>query len=94
MNVRWTMPAVNQLESIFEYIADANPAASERTIRRIHDAIRRTARLPYARRAGRVPVTREIAVAATPYVVAYLIAEKSIHVLAILHGSQDWPQAF
>jgi len=88
------MPAVNQLEGIFEYVSDENPGAAERIVHRIHEAIMRTARMPNAGRTGRVPGTREIAVSGSPYLVAYRIVERSIHILAILHGAQDWPQAF
>lgn len=94
MKVRWTMPAANQLGNIFEHIADDNRVAAERTVRRIHEAIRRTGGMPYSGRVGRVPGTREIVVASTPYVIAYRIVEKTIHVLAVLHGAQDWPQTF
>ena len=94
MKVRWTMPAANQLGSIFDRIADDNRTAAERTVRRIHESIRRTARMPYSGRVGRVAGTREIAVAGTSYLVAYKVVDNSFHVLAILHGAQDWPQTF
>ena len=94
MKVRWTMPAVNQLQDLFDYIAEGNPAVAGRAVQRIHQAIRRTARMPYAGRIGRVAGTREIPVPGTPYLVAYRIIEKMIHVLAILHGAQEWPESF
>jgi toxin ParE1/3/4 len=94
VKVRWTMPAANQLGNIFERIADDNRAAAERTVRRIHDAIRRTGGMPHSGRIGRVAGTREIAVSGTPYLVAYRIVERTIHVLAVLHGAQDWPETF
>jgi addiction module RelE/StbE family toxin len=94
LKIRWTVPAVNQLEDIFDYISEENPAAAERTVRRIHEAILRTARMPRAGRIGRVPGTREVAVAGTPYLVAYDVIESMIHVLAILHGAQEWPESF
>jgi len=94
VKVRWTMPAVDQLQSLFEYIADENPAAAERTVRRIHEAVLRTAHMPKSGRIGRVAGTREITVPGTPYLVAYRIVENLIHVLAILHGAQEWPKSF
>jgi toxin ParE1/3/4 len=94
LKARWTMPAANQLEGIFDYISDDNPAAAERIVRRIHDSISRAARMPKAGRTGRAAGTREIAVSGTPYLVAYLILEDSMHVLAILHGAQRWPKSF
>ena len=50
--------------------------------------------MPYAGRIGRVEGTREIYVAGTSYLVAYRIVESTIHVLAILHGAQEWPDSF
>jgi plasmid stabilization system protein ParE len=88
------MPAANQLANIFDRIAEDNHAAAERTVRRIREAIRRTSGMPYSARVGRVADTREIAVVGTPYLVAYRIVEKTIHVLAVLHGAQDWPGTF
>jgi toxin ParE1/3/4 len=94
LKIRWTMPAANQLQDLFDYICEESPAAAERTVRRIHEAILRTARIPRAGRIGRVPGTREIAVSGTPHLVAYRIVENMIHVLAILHGAQNWPETF
>ena len=94
MKVRWTMAAANQLGRIFDYIAASNPGAAERIVRRIRDAILRTSRMPHAGRIGRHEGAREIAVAGTPYLVAYRIVEDAIHVLAILHGAQEWPVSF
>jgi toxin ParE1/3/4 len=88
------MPAANQLQMIFEFIATNNRAAAYRTVRRIREAILRTARMPYSGRIGRIEGTREISVTGTSYLVAYRIVENMIHVLAILHGAQEWPESF
>jgi toxin ParE1/3/4 len=88
------MPAVNQLESLFDFISEDNAAAAERVVRRIHDSILLTSRMPRAGRIGRVAGTREVAVPGTSYLVAYRVAGKAIHVLAILHGAQEWPESF
>jgi addiction module RelE/StbE family toxin len=87
------MPAANQLQSIFEYIAANNRTAAYRTVRRIREAILLTARMPYSSRICRVEGTREITVSGTSYLVAYRIVENMIHVLAILHGAQEWPDS-
>jgi plasmid stabilization system protein ParE len=57
------MPAANQLQSIFEYIATDNRAAAYRTVRRIREAILRVALMPYSGRIGR---TREPAKSRSP----------------------------
>lgn len=94
MKVRWTAPAVNQLRNIFDFIATDNPLAAYRTVRRIRESILLTARMPSSGRIGRVEGTREITVPGTSYLVAYKILENMIHVLAILHGAQEWPESF
>jgi toxin ParE1/3/4 len=94
VKVRWTLPAANQLRNIFEYIADDNPGAAARTVHRIRKAILQVARMPNAARVGRVAGTREIIVPGTSFLVAFKVVENMIHVLAILHGEQDWPGSF
>jgi len=94
LKVHWTMPAVNQIQNLFDYIAAENPPAAGRTVQRIREVVLLTARMPYAGRVGRVAGTREIRVTGTPYVTAYRIVENSIHVLAVFHGAQQWPESF
>ncbi|MDR3750111.1 MAG: type II toxin-antitoxin system RelE/ParE family toxin [Terracidiphilus sp.] len=94
MKVRWTIPAVHQLENIFDYIAEGNPAAAGRTVHRIREAIYCVARMPHAGRIGRVDGTREVTVPGTSYLIAYRIVEESVHVLAVFHGAQKWPDSF
>jgi addiction module RelE/StbE family toxin len=90
------MPAANQIQELFDFIASDNPAAAERTVRRIREAILRTSAMPNAGRIGRVAGTREVSVPGTSYVVAYRIldSDRTIHILAILHGAQAWPKSF
>jgi long-chain acyl-CoA synthetase len=40
---------------------------------------------------GRVPVTRELVVANTPFIAAYAIQKARIVILAVYHGAQQWP---
>lgn len=94
MKLRWTLPAVEQLHGIFEYIADDNVAAALRTVGRIRLSVRQASRIPYAGRMGRVAGTREVIVPGTSYIVAYRVLEDAIHVLAVLHGARQWPESF
>jgi toxin ParE1/3/4 len=88
------MPAVNQIQNPFDYIAAENPPAADRTVKRIREVVLLRARMPYAGRVGRVAGTREIPITGTPYVAAYRIVENSIHVLAVFHGAEQWPESF
>ena len=49
---------------------------------------------PYLGRDGRVPGTREHVIAGTPFVVAYRVHKDQIQILAVLHASRRWPEAF
>jgi toxin ParE1/3/4 len=94
VKIRWTLPAANQLHEIFDYIAAGNKGAAGRVVRRIRSSIQQTARMPNAGRIGRVAGTREVVVPGTSYLVAYRVLEDAIHILAILHGAQEWPESF
>ncbi len=45
-------------------------------------------------RAGRVPGTRELVIANTPFIAAYAIQNARIVILAVYPGAQPWPQIF
>jgi toxin ParE1/3/4 len=94
VKLRWTLPAVEQLREIFDYIADDNPAAAVKMVERIRRSIRQITRMPFTGRTGRVGGTREVIVPGTSYIVAYRVLEDAIHVLAVLHGAQKWPESF
>lgn len=91
MKVRWTEPAVSQLQQIHSYIAGDNLRAANKTVRIIGTAIEQAAKLPLAARQGRIAGTRELVVPGTSYLVVFRIVEKCIHILAIFHGAQQWP---
>jgi toxin ParE1/3/4 len=93
VKVRWTEPAVSQLQQIHSYIARDNPHAAQKTVRTIAAAIERAAKLPFAARPGRITDTRELVVPGTSYLVVFRIVDNSIHILAILHGAQSWPES-
>lgn len=88
------MPAANQFQALYEHVSEENEAAADRIVGRIREAIFAATRMPRMGRIGRVRGTREIAVPGTPYLIAYRIADRQIHILAILHGAQDWPKSF
>jgi addiction module RelE/StbE family toxin len=94
VKLRWALPAVEQLREIFETIADDNPTAAVRMVERIRLSIRQATGMPYIGRIGRVSGTREAIVPGTAYIVAYRVLEDAIHVLAVLHGAQKWPESF
>ena len=57
-------------------------------------AVQQLASFPMSGRAGRVPGTRELVIANTPFIAAYAIRKARIVILAVYHGAQHWPEAF
>ncbi len=94
MRLRWTRPALRDLEAIGDYIARENPAAAARVATVILDQADQLAEFPDMGRPGRVPGTRELVVADTAFVVPYRVREGEVEILAVFHGSRQWPESF
>lgn len=94
MQVRWTQPALYDLDAIQDYIAERNPPAAYRLV---NDILDRTDRLLSATveagRSGRVKGTRELVLSDIGYIVAYRIRD-SVEIVAIMHGAREWPEKF
>ena len=91
MRVRWLRAALGNLDQIGAFIARDDPAAAVRAIERIRLHVNRLAEQPQLGRPGRVPGTRELVIAGTPYVVPYRVRENAVEILRVLHGAQRWP---
>jgi plasmid stabilization system protein ParE len=83
-----------RLADIRGWIAVDNPAAALRMVTRIRTAVERLATVPAAGRPGRVPGTRELTIAGTPYVVPYRVKSDAVQIITILHSAQRWPDQF
>ena len=94
MRVRWTVPALADLDSIQDHIAERNPPAASRLV---NDILDRTDTLlsanPELGRRGRVAGSRELVLPGTSYIVAYRVTT-SVEVLAVMHGAREWPESF
>lgn len=90
MKIVWHPLAQADLIELITYIANDNPPAAER----VHDEIRRQigmlAGYPEMGRIGRVPGTRELILAGTPFVAVYAV-DDAITILRVLHGARRWP---
>ena len=92
MNVLWTVPAADQLEQVYDYIAQTNPNAAEETTQHIIDTTEMLGGHPAAGRRGRVPGTREFIVPGTRFVVVYAVRKETLLILAVYHGARKWPE--
>jgi toxin ParE1/3/4 len=94
MKVRWTVPAAEQLEQAYEYIASTNPAAAEEAAQHVIDITEMLGKHPGAGRSGRVAGSREFSVPDTPFIVAYAVSNETVWILAVYHGARKWPERF
>lgn len=90
--IRWSEHAAANLEDAYEYIVYSNgEEAADKIADLIVEAVERLATYPMLGRTGRIPGTRELVVAKTPFIVTYRIDKDSVLILAIYHGAQRWP---
>jgi toxin ParE1/3/4 len=94
MALVWRRQAEQDLQRIFDFILEHNPAAAQRVAERIERRVAELQAHPRAGRRGRVAGTRELVVAGTPYIVAYRVKGRQIDILAVLHGARRWPASF
>ena len=90
--VRFSKSAVNDLNSIREYIYDNNKEAAKEVVSYIIEKIETVLAVnPAAGRAGRVLRTRELVISKYPYIVPYQVRDDVVYILRVLHTSRKWP---
>ncbi|AJF07564.1 toxin Y4kP [Geoalkalibacter subterraneus] len=94
MRIRWLRRAVRDLDAAEEFIAQDNPEAAAKIALTIVKAVSQLKDQPGAGRAGRVPGTRELVIAETPYIVPYRVKNDVVEILRVYHSSRKWPDAF
>lgn len=92
VKIRITLTASGHLEAVFQYLDGINSKIAAEQMKRIFDGIDQLKRFPESGPAGRVEGTRELVIPRTPFVVVYSIDKDVVNVVAVLHGSQRWPQ--
>ena len=94
MEVVWTTTALEELDTIQDFIALDSPAAAHKLASAlIGRASALLSRHPLGGRLGRAPGTRELPVTGTPYIVVYRVHER-VEILAVIHGARRWPESF
>lgn len=91
IELRWTDAAVSDLQRIADYLFEHSSEHAGRLVRAIYEAPSQLRDYPGLGRPGRVRGTRELPLAALPYVIVYVHTEEVIHIARILHGAQKWP---
>ena len=91
MRVRFTRPARNDLDDIFNYIAQTNPVAASRVVAHLIDRASGLAQAPYQGREVDEPNARVIVVPRFRYFIFYAIEDDEIHITHIRHTSRKRP---
>ena len=88
----WQASAIADRDAQLDYIALDNPKAAIEQGDKIANHVTKLADHPKLGRVGRVKSTRELVITGTPFIVIYRINDTLIQILALLHGSQQWPK--
>ena len=89
MKLRYTLPALADLESILEYIAARSPQGAQRVQARIKAIL--DLLLAHPRMGARTddPTIRRVTTTPYPYLVFYETTETEIIIHAVRHGARD-----
>ena len=90
MQVRWTIPAAQDLEELTLYIRRDSEAAALAVAKALFEAANSLDLLPSRGRVGRIPGTRELVVPGLPYIILYEIADTAVQIHHIFHGARNW----
>ena len=91
MRLVWSPTARDDLREVRRYIARDNPAAADRTIRKILSCVDNLRQFPWIGRAGRLPDSRELVIPQTPFIVVYVVAQLGVEIMAVIPGASRWP---
>jgi toxin ParE1/3/4 len=88
MNLRWDARALNDLESIHEYIARDNFPAAGSVVQRIEGSVSRLENFPFSGRPGGPKGTRILSVPGLPYIVVHRVRGSVVDILAVVHTAR------
>ena len=89
MKVRFTLPALADLDSILNYIAVHSPQGAKRVQRRIRDMINVLSGHPHIGVRTDDPTIRRLSTPPYPYLVFYEVTDSEIVVHAVRHAARD-----
>jgi plasmid stabilization system protein ParE len=89
MRLRYTLPALADLASILDYIADRSPQGAARIHARIQGVTILLLQYPQAGTATVDPTIRRMTTTPYPYLIFYETTDDEIIVHAVRHGARD-----
>lgn len=92
MQIRWSVPAAEDLERLCEWIERDNPGAARHVAKIIYEGCAQLENFPnMGRQSRRMTGRREMAFPPLPYVAVYRVNGDTVEISRIFHGAQDWP---
>jgi toxin ParE1/3/4 len=89
MRLRYTVPALADLASILDYIADRSPRGAVRIHARIYAVVDLLLRHPLAGAVTDDPTIRRMTTIPYPYLIFYEATDAEIIIHAVRHGARD-----
>jgi addiction module RelE/StbE family toxin len=89
MRLRYTLPALADLTSILDYIADHSPQGATRIHTRIGAVTDLLLRYPLTGAVTDDPTIRRITITPYPYLIFYEATDAEIIIHAVRHGARD-----
>jgi len=89
MRLRYTLPALADLTSILDYIADRSPQGAARIHTRIRAVTDLILQYPLAGAVTDDPAIRRVATTPYPYLIFYETTDAEIIIHAVRHGARD-----
>lgn len=89
MRLRYTLPALADLDSILTYIADASPQGAKRVQKRIRDVINLLLTHPQIGIRTEDLVIRRLTTTPYPFLIFYEIGDEEIVIHAVRHAARD-----
>jgi toxin ParE1/3/4 len=94
VQIRWLEAAVSDLVEIRKYIAADKPQTAAGIALLIKQSVEPLGEYPDIGRPGRIDGTRELVLAALPYIIPYRVKNNAVEILRVLHAARKWPHDF
>ncbi len=91
MRLAWSVLALEDRDSIMDYIAANSPDMARVVDERIEAQTDMLGEHPFLGRPGRIPGSRELVLEYVSYIVAYVVSADTVNILRVIHGARQWP---